>query len=83
MKAVMQSKNEVLAAVLALFFGPLGLLYTNVKWAAIAFVAFLPVVFVTLGMGFFIYNPVCAVVAYMKVKKDNAKLLAAATTPAQ
>jgi len=52
-------KSVPASVILAIFFGPLGLLYASVKWAlillAINVVIILPLALLTLGLGLFLY----------------------------
>jgi len=76
---VLTPKSVGLAIFLALFFGPLGLLYSSVKAAIIMFLIALVVVPLTIGIGIFLINPICAFLAYSAASANNASLGAVAT----
>lgn len=72
-------KSPFLAALLAFFFGPIGLLYASVKGAIIMFLVCLGVGIVTLGFGLFITWPICAVWGYLAATKHNERIVALAS----
>jgi ABC-type bacteriocin/lantibiotic exporter with double-glycine peptidase domain len=64
-------KSPGTAAILAFFFGPLGMLYATLSGAIIMFVITGIIAVFTLGFGLLITNPICAIWAYVKVKNEN------------
>jgi len=73
---VTSPKNAGIAAVLAFFFGPLGLLYVGWVPALIVFCIEVPVGLLTFGIGLLVLHPICAVIGYMSASAYNKKLLA-------
>lgn len=72
-------KSLALAIILALFFGPIGMLYSTVKGAVIMFFGAILLVVVTFGAGFFLLlfmNPICAVWAAIATNAHNDALAA-------
>jgi hypothetical protein len=67
-------KNPGLAAGLALFFGPLGMLYSTVVGALVMFFVTLVVGIVTLGFGLILVFPGCAFWAYSAAARYNREL---------
>ena len=68
------SKKSVgLALLLALFFGPLGLLYASVTGALIMFLICIPVAFFTVGIGLIFTNIICVIWAIVAVNSHNSK----------
>ena len=76
---VKTQKSAGTAALLAFFFGPLGMLFSTGMGALIMFFVTGIVAFFTVGFGLLLTNPICAIWAYMKVKKDNAETSIIAT----
>lgn len=74
---VQTTKNPGVAAILALIFGPLGLLYAGWKPALIMFVICLPIVLFTGGLGLIVTAPTCAIIGYTRANAFNRELLAA------
>ena len=72
---ITSTKNTGLAVVLALFFGPIGLLYSSVVGAIVMFIVSIPVVIFTAGLGLILTQPICAVWAAVGVNSYNKKLL--------
>ncbi|QQX75976.1 MULTISPECIES: hypothetical protein [Aequorivita] len=68
---VKTQKSPGTAAILAFFFGPLGMLYATLTGAVIMFVITGLTFLFTFGFGLLITNPICAIWAYIKVKNDN------------
>lgn len=68
---IKSQKNPGTAAILGFFFGPIGMLYATLSGAIIMFVITAIAVIFTFGFGLIITNPICAIWAYLKVKKDN------------
>ena len=69
-------KSVGIAVLLALFLGPLGMLYSTIKGAIIMFFVCLIGGFITLGLGLVILLPICAVWAYMATNSYNKELYA-------
>ena len=69
-------KSVGIAVLLALFLGPLGMLYSTIKGAIIMFFVCLIGGFITLGFGLVILLPICAVWAYMATNSYNKELYA-------
>ncbi|MGC1853498.1 MAG: DUF2510 domain-containing protein [Solirubrobacterales bacterium] len=67
-------KSVAGAVLLALFFGPLGMLYATVPGALIMFVISIPVALFTLGLGLLITLPICAIWAGVAASSHNARL---------
>ncbi len=81
LRVQMMSKNVGIAAILALFFGGLGLLYVTiiggVIGALVEIVLFILVIF-TGGLGLIVYIPwhlVCAIIAIVMANAHNKRLL--------
>ncbi len=72
---VVPTKSVGLAVLLALFLGPLGLLYSSVKGGVIMFVVTLVIAIFTAGLGLIVCLPVCGVIAYLAAKGHNERLL--------
>ncbi|EKU70564.1 hypothetical protein [Selenomonas sp. F0473] len=76
---VVQSiKNVGLAAGLALFFGPIGMLYSTIMGAVVMLIVNIIVGLFTLGFGLIVTLPIGAIWAYIAAKKYNENLLAGA-----
>jgi len=71
---VKTQKSAGIAALLAFFFGPIGMLYATGWGALIMFIITGIVIVFTAGLGLIITNPICAIWAYIKVKNDNKQL---------
>jgi len=69
-------KSVGIAVLLALFLGPLGMLYSTIKGAIIMFFVCLIGSFITFGFGLVILLPICAVWAYMATNSYNKNLYA-------
>lgn len=67
-------KSVVGAVLLALFFGPLGMLYSTVVGALVMFVVSIFVAFATLGLGLIITLPICAIWAGIAANSHNDQL---------
>ncbi|HEX5988690.1 MAG TPA: DUF2510 domain-containing protein [Solirubrobacterales bacterium] len=67
-------KSVAGAVLLALFFGPLGMIYATIPGALIMFVINIFVVFVTLGLGLLITLPICAIWAGIAASNHNKRL---------
>ncbi len=72
---VQSTKNVGVAVILALFFGPLGLLYSSVMAAVIMFFVTLVIGLITLGFGLLLTNPICAVWGGLAASSHNKKLM--------
>ena len=72
---VVATKNAGLAILLAVLFGPLGLLYSTVIGAIVMFIVNIIAGVFTLGFGLLLTWPICGVWAYVAVKSHNNKLL--------
>lgn len=72
--ALSNKKNVGLALGLALFFGPLGMLYATVPGGLIMIVVSLVVALFTAGFGLILTWPVCIVWAYTATKSFNTKI---------
>jgi hypothetical protein len=72
---VASTKNMGIGIILALLFGPLGLLYSSVTGAIVMFVVSVPVAIFTAGLGLLLANPVCAIWAAVAVNTHNKKFL--------
>ena len=76
---VSHAKSLVLAIILALFFGPLGLLYSTVKGGVIMFFVNIVVGVLTIGVGLFITWPIGVIWAAMATNAHNAALMSGTT----
>ena len=76
---VSHAKSLPLAIILALFFGPLGMLYSTVKGAVIMFFVSFVVGVLTALFGLFITIPIGVIWAAMATNAHNAALMAGAT----
>jgi len=74
---VLPVKSTGLAIILAVVFGPIGLLYSSVLGAIVMFVVNIIVGIVTLGFGLFLTWPICGLWAALAVMSHNKKLLGA------
>ena len=74
---VVPLKSTGLAIILAVVFGPIGLLYSSVLGAIVMFVVNIIVGIVTLGFGLFLTWPICGLWAALAVMSHNKKLLGA------
>ena len=72
---VASTKSMWIGIILALLFGPLGLLYYSVLAAIIMLVISVVVAIFTLGIGLLFTNPICAIWAAIAVNNHNKKLL--------
>lgn len=73
---VIPTKSVGLAIFLAVFFGPVGLLYSTVTGALVMFFINVLVGLLTLGLGLILTWPICGLWAAVATKSYNAKLLA-------
>lgn len=67
-------KSVAGAVLLALFFGPLGMIYSTIPGALIMFVINVFVAVVTLGLGLLVTLPICAVWAGVAASSHNKRL---------
>lgn len=67
-------KSVAGAVLLALFFGPLGMIYSTVPGALIMFVINIFVAVVTLGLGLLVTLPICAIWAGIAASNHNKRL---------
>jgi len=70
---VLTPKSVGLAAVLAFFFGPLGMLYSTVLGAVVMFAVELVVGVATLGLGLFFTWPLCMIWAVVAANPERVK----------
>lgn len=76
-KVVIAGKSMAIAILLALFFGPLGMLYSTVMGGVIMIALNILVGIFTLGFGLFITWPICVIWAAVATNSYNKKALAA------
>jgi hypothetical protein len=75
-KVMVAGKSMAMAIVLAIIFGPLGMLYATVTGGIVMiFISILAAVF-TLGFGLFLTWPVCVVWAAIATNSYNKKIMA-------
>lgn len=75
-KVMVAGKSMAMAIVLAIIFGPLGMLYATVAGGIVMiFISILAAVF-TLGFGLFLTWPVCVVWAAIATNSYNKKMMA-------
>ena len=67
-------KSVAGAVLLALFFGPLGMIYATIPGALIMFVINIFVAIVTLGLGLLLTLPICAIWAGIAAGNHNKQL---------
>jgi hypothetical protein len=67
-------KSVAGAVLLALFFGPLGMIYATIPGALIMFVINIFVAVVTLGLGLLLTLPICAIWAGIAASNHNKQL---------
>jgi len=75
---VASTKSMGLAVILAVLFGPLGLLYSTVIGAVVMFVVNVLAAIFTLGFGLLLTWPTCGIWAAIATKAHNEKLLSGA-----
>jgi hypothetical protein len=73
---VVPAKSVGGAVVLAMLFGPLGLLYSSIVGALVMFLVNIFVGLATLGFGLFLTWPVCGLWAFIAASRYNENLLA-------
>jgi hypothetical protein len=69
-----QPKSVAVAAIAGLFLGPLGMLYSTGIGALVMFLVSLVLIPLTLGAGFVITAPICAIWAAQAASEHNRKL---------
>ncbi len=69
------TKSLVVAILLAIFLGPIGLFYASVIGALIMLVITAIVSFITLGFGLFIPYIICIIWAIIAVNSYNKKII--------
>lgn len=72
---VQTTKNPGVAAILALIFGPLGLLYVGWVPALIMFLICVPLILFTAGFALIVTAPTCAVIGYTRANAFNRQLM--------
>lgn len=75
-KVVIAGKSMAVAILLALFFGPLGMLYSTVMGGVVMIALSLLVGIFTLGFGLFVTWPICVIWAAVATNSHNKKMLA-------
>lgn len=78
-----QLKSTPLAIALALFFGPLGLLYSAPGWAMILTMLSIPIALVTVGLGLIPLWIAALVVAALSSERHNKRIVALARRASQ
>ena len=68
-------KSVLVAFLLTLFFGPLGMFYSTVIGAVIMLILYIVVGIVTLGIGLLVLHPIAIIWACLAVSIANQKLL--------
>jgi hypothetical protein len=72
---VVPVKSAGVAILLAVLFGPIGLLYSTVIGAIVMFIVNIIAGIFTLGFGLILTWPICGVWAFVAVNSHNKKLL--------
>jgi len=75
---VQSTKSAGIAAILGIFFGPVGLLYAGIRPALLMFVVNIIVGVCTFGFGLIFTWPLCGLVGWSAANAANKKLLASA-----
>lgn len=70
------TKNMAAGLLLALFFGPLGLIYSTVTGAIVMIILSVIVGLATLGLGLVITQIICVIWAYVAINNHNKKVYA-------
>jgi hypothetical protein len=73
--ALAQQKSVGVAVLLAIFFGPLGMLYSTIVGAIVMFFVTLVVGIISLGLGLILCWPVCVVWAALAAQSHNRKMM--------
>jgi len=69
-------KSTMVAVILSLFFGPLGMLYSTVLGGIIMLIISIVVGLFTLGFGLIFTWPICVIWAALAADRQNKKALA-------
>lgn len=72
---VVSTKSAGLAILLAVLFGPIGLLYSTVTGAIVMFIVNILMAVATMGFGLIVTWPICGVWAAVAVNSYNKRLL--------
>jgi len=68
-------KSLAVAILLALFFGPLGMLYSTIPGAIVMLILTPIIAIPTVGFGLFVTQPICIIWAAVVTNSYNKKLL--------
>jgi len=68
------NKSVLVAFLLTLFFGPLGMFYSTVVGAIIMIVLYLVIGIITLGLGLIVLHPIAIIWACIAVSNHNGNL---------
>ena len=71
----LSQKNVGIAILLAIFFGPVGMLYSTILGAVVMFLPCLLIGLLTFGFGWILTIPICALWAAIAASRYNQKLL--------
>lgn len=80
---IKSQKSAGTAALLGIFFGPLGMLYSTITGAVVMFFVTGIVAFFTVGFGLILTQPICAIWAYSAAKKENNTVASVAVNAKQ
>jgi len=69
-------KSTMVAVILSLFFGPLGMLYSTILGGVIMLIISIVVGLFTLGFGLIFTWPICVIWAALAADRQNKKALA-------
>jgi len=78
---VTPTKSVGIAVLLAIFFGPLGMLYATVLGGIVMLIVSMLVALVTLGFGLFLTWPICVVWAAIATNAYNKRIMSRLTNP--
>ena len=70
------TKSPGIAVILSLLFGPIGMFYSTMLGGLIMLIPCIIIGVATMGFGFLIMNPICAIWAGVAAGMYNSKLLA-------
>jgi len=76
-KVIVAGKSMAVAILLAIFFGPLGMLYSTVMGGVVMIVISILVGIFTLGFGLFLTWPICVIWAAIATNAYNKNMLVA------
>ena len=76
---VRTQKSMAASILLALFFGPLGMLYSTVMGAIVMMIVTPIVALLTVGLGLFVTQPICVIWAVIATNTFNKKLFSGET----